>query len=164
MTENKQRGPNLLEIGQPLPAWQLETIMGDTVPSVEQFRGKPLLILIFNLGCPGCIGRAIPFANSNMVEHGEKIQVIGIHTNFEGVDFDKAHFEKAKEELYIRFPFYRDVNYNNTFLKYGAGGTPHWVIADKDGLTAYSIFGSEPNNALLRIGYVINGLLEKNNN
>ena len=76
---------------------------------------------------------------------------MGIHTNFEGIDFPTDRFKQAREEFYIRFPFFRDKNYDTTFLNYGAGGTPHWILVDKEGDVAYSIFGSDPNNALLRL-------------
>lgn len=146
---------SLIEIGQPLPDWSLETIFDDIVPTPESFKGKPLLILFFSLGCPGCLGRAIPYANRIVYENNDTINVIGIHTNFEGVDFKKEKFEKAKEEFFIRFPFYKDFNYDTTFLNYGAGGTPHWILVDKEGSVSYSIFGSDPNNALLRLDYMI---------
>lgn len=150
---------NKVQLGEPLPDWHLERIFGDAIPAKEDFLGKPLLILIFSLGCPGCVGRAIPFANRIVYEKGEKINVLGIHTNFEGVDFSVEKFQKFKDELYIRFPFYKDFKFNTTFLEYGAGGTPHWLVVDKNSLVVYSIFGSDPNNALLRLGYVIDELL-----
>ncbi len=148
-----------MEIGSPLPNWYLEPVFGEKIPAKEDFEGKPLLILIFSLGCPGCLGRAIPFANRVVYENGEKIQVLGIHTNFEGVDFKQKTFRKAKEELYIRFPFYKDANFNTTFLQYQAAGTPHWVLVNRDGNIEYSIFGSEVNNALLRLDLKIKELI-----
>jgi hypothetical protein len=154
-------GLNQINIGNPLPDWKLESIFGDAVPDKQDFIGKPLLILLFSLGCPGCVGRAIPFANRTVYEHGEKVKVLGIHTNFEGVDFTTALFQKNKEELFIRFPFYKDFKYNTTFLEYGAGGTPHWILTDEEGIVVYSIFGSDPNNALLRLDYAIGELTEK---
>jgi len=150
---------SLIKIGEPLPEWSIENIFDEKIPSVKDFTGKPLLILIFSLGCPGCLGRAIPFANRLVVENGNQLNVIGIHTNFEGVDFPKEKFEKAKEEFYIRFPLFKDKNFDTTFLNYGAGGTPHWVLADKMGNVVYSIFGSDPNKALLRLDLKMNEIL-----
>ena len=152
---------SLLEIGEPLPDWYLDKIFEDDIPTLENYLGKPLLILIFSLGCPGCLGRAIPYANRVVYENGDKIDVLGIHTNFEAVDFSKEKFLKAREEFHIRFPFYADHNYDTTFLNYGAGGTPHWILVNREGEVVYSIFGSEPNNALLRLEYSINELLIK---
>lgn len=151
---------SLIEIGKPIPNWHIEQIFDEAVPHVQDYKGKPLLILIFSFGCPGCLGRAVPFANNVVFENGDKINVVGIHTNFEGVDFNRNRFQKKKEELYIRFPFFKDKNYDTTFLKYGAGGTPHWVLVDKYGIVLYSIFGSDPNNALLRLTYKINESLD----
>ena len=159
--ENNRLALSQLEIGSPLPEWRLEKIFDEEVPELETFIGKPLLILFFSLGCPGCLGRAIPYANRIVYENGKSINVIGIHTNFEGIDFAKEKFTAAKEEFYFRFPFFKDYNYDTTFLNYGAGGTPHWVLIDKNGLVVYSIFGSAPNNALLRLDYMINEILQK---
>ena len=140
-----------LTLNEPLPQWSLEPLLDGDPPTPDDFRGKPLLILIFSLGCPGCLGRAIPFTNRMVYEHGDKINVLGIHTNFEGVDFSLEEFQEAKEKFYIRFPFYRDRNYMTTYLRFRAGGTPHWILVDDAGKVIYSIFGSDPNNALLRL-------------
>ncbi|HRO08147.1 MAG TPA: redoxin domain-containing protein [Saprospiraceae bacterium] len=143
----------------PLPEWQLESIFGDDVPTVASLSDKPLLIMFFNLGCPGCLGRAVPYANRIVYEQGDVIRVIGIHSGYSSRKFDLTKFQKAKEEFYIRFLFYSDVNYDTTFLRYGAGGTPHWILVDKEGIVRYSIFGSDPNNALLRLEYVMREIL-----
>jgi len=148
---NNRLDLSLVSLGDPLPEWSLEKIFEGTVPQKDDFLGQPLLILFFSLGCPGCLGRAIPYANRVVHEKGDRMKVIGIHTNFEGVDFKKERFEEAKEEFYIRFPFFKDKNYDTSFLDYGAGGTPHWILVDAKGKVVYSIFGSDPNNALLRL-------------
>ncbi|CAM1373030.1 TlpA family protein disulfide reductase [Tenacibaculum xiamenense] len=150
---------NDLQIGKLLPDWELTSIFQGNIPSLEELKGKPVLILFFNLGCPGCKGRALPYANRVVVENGEHIQVIGIHSRFEGPQYELKDFENAKEEFYIRFPFYKDLNDTNTFRKYQAGGTPHWLLTDKEGNLVYSIFGSDPNNALYRLDLKINELL-----
>ncbi len=159
--ENNRLQLSQVELGKPLPDWSLESIFHKKdPPMVSDYNGKPFLVLFFSLGCPGCLGRAIPYANRVVYENGDNINVIGIHTNFEGIDFKLDKFENAKKEFYIRFPFYKDKNYDTTFLNYGAGGTPHWILVDKDGNVEYSIFGSDPNNALLRLDLKINELLE----
>ena len=106
-----------LALNQHLPNWSLEALLDGEPPEPESFLGKPLLILIFSLGCPGCVGRAIPFANRMVYEYGDQLPVLGIHSNFEGVDFTKEEFQQAKEKYYIRFPFYRDQNFIRTFSR-----------------------------------------------
>lgn len=139
--------------------WQIETIDNTKVNSIYSYSGKPLVILFFNLGCPGCKGRAIPFANWLNIEYKNKINVVGIHTNFEGVDFTNQQLIDCKSEFNINFEYFRDYNYNTTFLDFEAGGTPHWIITDESLNIAYTIFGSDPNNALLRIDFKIQELL-----
>ena len=142
---------SLLSVGAQLPDWSLEKIFEEEPSQKEAFIGKPLLILFFSLGCPGCLGRAIPYANRIVHEMGDQMQVLGIHTNFESLNIPREKFAKAREDFAIRFPFFKDKNYDTTFLNYGAGGTPHWILVDKNNTVVYSIFGSDPNNALLRL-------------
>ena len=146
-----------MEIGQNVPDWKLDSIFGDTVPNIASFQGKPLLLLFFSLGCPGCKGRAIPYANKLIVENAN-VSIIGIHSNFQGGEYSILDFENAKEDFYIRFPFYKDSNDTDTFKLFGAGGAPHWILIDKDGKLNYSIFGSDLNNALLRLDLKIQEL------
>ncbi|MEM9142379.1 MAG: TlpA disulfide reductase family protein [Bacteroidota bacterium] len=148
-----------MELNQPLPNWDLLPIFGESVPDPDEFKGKPLLLLFFNLGCPGCKGRALPYANRMVYENGEMLHVIGIHTRFEGPVYSVNDFKRAKADYYIRFPFFKDANGAQTFRAYHSGGTPHWVLVDKAGLVLYSIFGSDPNNALLRLDLKIKELL-----
>ena len=137
----------------------LETIFGDKTPTLGNFKGKPLLVLFFYLGCPGCKGRAIPFANK-LVYENTPVNVIGIHSRFEGKEYSNEELQAAKDEFYIRFPYYGDKNSNDTFKVFEAGGTPHWLLLNKEGEIVQSIFGSDPNNALLRIDLKIKELLD----
>ena len=107
-----------LRIGDIIPDWSIELISDEILPKIDNFLGKPLLILFFSLGCPGCMGRAVPYANRVVYENGAKINVVGIHTNFEGIEVSLEKFKSAKEEHYFRFPFYKDYNYDTTFLAY----------------------------------------------
>ena len=137
----------------------LESIFEENAPTLEQLKGKPLLVLFFYLGCPGCKGRAIPFTNK-LVYENTPINVIGIHSRFEGKEYSNEELQAAKDEFYIRFPYYSDKNSNDTFKVFEAGGTPHWLLFNKEGEIIQSIFGSDPNNALLRIDLKIKELLD----
>ncbi|MCB0687098.1 MAG: hypothetical protein KDC53_11250 [Saprospiraceae bacterium] len=161
MPENNRLNLNQVELGRPLPPWSLDPIFDDPVPSVDYFLGKPLLVLIFSFVCPGCIGRAIPFANRMVYENGESLQVLGIHSNFSGHDLKDELLINGKKNYYIRFPYFKDKNFDTTFINYGAGGTPHWLLVDAMGNVCYSIFGSDPNNALLRLDLRIAEMLQE---
>ena len=135
--------------------WHLESVGSGKVPHPSDFRGKPLLILFFYLGCAGCTGRAIPFANRMVYEHGERISVLGIHSNFEGPEYSDDDITGKLRSLHARFPFFRDSGLATTFYDYQAAGTPHWILVNKEGKVIRSIFGSDPDRALLRLDYAI---------
>jgi peroxiredoxin len=149
----------MIELGQLLPDWRLDPIQeGSSPPSLDDLLGRPLLILFFNMTCPGCKGRAMPFANRMVLEHPE-LQVVGIHSNFNGGEATDLELQQAIVDFHLRFPVFRDHDLNFSFFVMQAGGTPHWVIADAKGIAQYSIFGSDPNNALLRLDLKLAELL-----
>lgn len=155
----RKEAAHQLEIGQPLPPWSVKPLADEAVPQLADFRGKPLLMLFYYLGCPGCKGRAIPYAN-RLVYEQKGVQVLGIHTRFNGKAYSDAEIMAANEELYVRFPVVRDQEEAQTFYRYQAGGTPHWVLVDAEGKLVYSLFGSDPNNALLRLDLKLAELLQ----
>lgn len=136
--------------------WHLENLRNEKVPLYTDFKGKPLLILFFYLGCPGCTARAIPFANRMAYEHQDKINVLGIYSNFEGPEYSDEDIINTLNSLHVRFPFFKDSGVATTFQNYQAAGTPHWILVNKDSIVIQSIFGSDPNRALLRLDYAIN--------
>ena len=135
--------------------WHLESFRNEEVPRYTDFIGKPLVILFFYLGCPGCTGRAIPFANKMVYEHRDKINVLGIHSNVEGPEYSNDDIIRSLNSLHVKFPFFKDSGFATTFHDYQAAGTPHWILVNKDGKVIRSIFGSDPNRALLRLDYAI---------
>lgn len=136
--------------------WHLEKLTDEKIPHYSEFKGRPLLILFFYIGCPGCTARAIPFANRMVYEHKSKINVLGIHSNFEGPEFSNEDIINTLNSLYVRFSVFKDLGLATTFHNYQAAGTPHWILVDKDSKVIQSIFGSDPNRALLRLDYAIN--------
>lgn len=149
----------MLNAASNLEPWYLETVSGTVVPKIEDYLGTPLLILFFNLHCPGCVARAIPFANRMTLENEGKLNVIGIHSTFEGPELSDKDIVVKMEELYARFPFYRDAGLAATFYSYQAAGTPHWILADTTGRIVQNIFGSDPNRALLRLDLSLKELM-----
>ena len=89
------------------------------------------------------------------------MNVLGIHSNFEGPEYTNDEIIENLKSLHVRFPVFRDAGMATTFHDYQAGGTPHWVLVDKNGKVVRSIFGSDPNRALLWLDYAIIEELEK---
>ena len=88
-------------------------------------------------------------------EYQDKINVLGIHSNVEGPEYSDADIIETLKSLYARFPFFKDAGFATTFHDYQAAGTPHWILVNKDGIVIRSIFGSDPNRALLRLDYAM---------
>ena len=152
-----------LEIGRMLPPWYLAPIGPDPSPAVPEpadFGGRPLLVLFFSLRCLGCTARAVPFANRVVVERGDEVQVVGILTDDEEQRPDEEARE-AFERLHVRFPVFRDTGLAATAHAYEAAGTPHWVLAGPSGTAEASLFGSEPDRSLLRLGYYLDELASR---
>ncbi len=144
-------GNKALEIGETLPDWQVQTADGQQVTR-EQFFGQPLLILFYHLGCLGCIGRALPFARKLAVAYPD-LQIVGIHTRFEGLQYNTEDVLAQAESTQLPFPIFFDKGHR-TYDMYGAEGTPHWILLDANGQLFRSIFGSMAN-ARQRLDYAL---------
>jgi len=118
----------------------VQALGDEKAPGVEDFRGRPLLLLFFNIGCPGCTGRAIPFS-LQLREQFPDLQIVGIHARFEGPAYSPSQVRAVIEYLKVPYPVLLDEGHE-TFSRYAAGGTPHWVLLDADGHIVRSIFGS----------------------
>jgi len=140
-----------LEIGEPLPDWLVQTPDGQEV-ALEQFFGRPLLLLFYHLGCLGCIGRALPFAKK-LAEVYPDLQIVGIHTSPGSLKYNTEEVLAQAGETNLPFPIFFDEGHR-TYDLYGAEGTPHWVLLDANGKLFRSIFGSMAN-ARQRLDYAL---------
>ncbi|MFK7924277.1 MAG: TlpA family protein disulfide reductase [Bacteroidia bacterium] len=139
------------------PEWGLKGINSDLAPSLSSFRGKAVMMLFWNIACPNCKSRALPFAKQLAKAYPE-IEVIGIHTRFEGPEYSPAQVDEIRQLLKIDFPMYIDEG-KETWQAFAAEGTPHWVLIDAEGNIHRSVFGSMPG-ALQRLDFVLREMLE----
>lgn len=136
------------------PNWEIKSLDNKPTPSIYSFQGRPLLILFFNLGCIGCRGRAIPYS-IRFAELYPNLQVVGIHTNFEGVHYLPGQIASFIDKANVPYPVFQDDG-KKTYQLFQAEGTPHWILLNREGLKLKSIFGSM-GNAIHRLDY---GLME----
>ena len=61
---------------------------GVAVNLISKYKGKPLVLIIYNNDCLGCTGRAIPLAY-DFQQMYDSIQVIGIHADFKNREATK---------------------------------------------------------------------------
>ncbi len=70
--------------------------------------GQALLLLFFNVGCPGCMGRALPFSLA-LARRYPGLRIIGLHTSFEkGSDDAPARIQAVVEYFKLPYPVYQD--------------------------------------------------------
>ena len=120
--------------------------------------GQALLLLFFNVGCPGCMGRALPFSLELAAQY-PALQIVGIHTSFEaGSKYATAQIQAIVAYFKLPFPAFLDDG-DATFLRYKAGGTPHGVLIGAEGIIRKSIFGSM-DGARQRLDYALEELFQ----
>lgn len=139
-----------------LPVWHASDLQGRPAPALAGFGGRPLLLLIYSIGCPGCKARALPFARDMALAY-PGLQVLGLHTRLEGPVYSSPQIKGLSQVYRLPFPVYVDEGHRS-YDALAAEGTPHWILADAEGKVVRSIFGSMPN-ALQRLDLAVRELL-----
>ena len=124
---------------------------------------RPGLVMFFNLECPGCVSRGVPFLKRLAKTYEGKLTVVMIHTSFGHKFYTRdevvptlTHF--AKSFAKIPFPLALDLD-AQLAEAWQVLGTPHWLIFAGGGELLRSIFGSQ-DNAQTRLEYTLAELLE----
>lgn len=130
---------------------------GIAVDLITKYKGKPLLLILYNNDCLGCTGRAIPLAYDFQQMH-DSIQVIGIHCNFNNREATKESIKNIFTSGENPFPIYIDKNHE-VFDQFNSDGTPQWLLISSKGELFRSIFGSQ-EGAQNRLSYAIEALIE----
>lgn len=141
------------------PVWAIsETISGDKAPEISAFDGKPLLLLFFNLSCAGCTGRALPYTKE-LAHRYPDLQIAAIHSSFSpGSTFTAKEIKAVFDYFGLSYPVYMDEG-EETFMRYEAEGTPHWIFFDDEGRINRSIFGSM-EGAIQRLEYLLTEIFQ----
>ena len=129
---------------------------GESVNLMSAYKNKVLLLIMYNNGCLGCTGRAIPLAYQFMQDY-PSIQVIGIHSDFVNREGSKASIKAIFTSGENPFPIFIDKNHK-VYDQYNAEGTPQWLLISDKGELFRSVFGSQ-ENAQNRLFYAIESLV-----
>lgn len=130
---------------------------GRKLDLLTTYKHKALVLIIYNNGCLGCTGRAIPLAYDFQQQH-PSIQVIGIHSNFGGTKTTKEAIKSIFTSGEVPFPIYMDENHQ-VFDLFESAGTPQWILITPKGELFRSIFGSQ-DGAQNRLFYAIEELVK----
>lgn len=124
--------------------------------SLQNLRGKVVLIEAFQMLCPGCVSNALPQAmRVRQLFSQEDVAVIGLHTVFEHhtAQGTTAALEAFLHEYRITFPVGIDAPSDQgplpkTMTAYQMRGTPTSILIDRNGFVRKHKFGAEQDMVL----------------
>lgn len=148
------------------PALQTsEWLNTDKALTLQSLRGKIVVLLTFQMLCPGCVSHGLPQAMAIHRQFGDEVQVIGLHTVFEHHEVMTADALRAfVSEYRIPFPIAIDQasgtgTVPKTMAEYRLQGTPSMVIIDREGCIRLHHFGRLED---MQVGSIIGALLAEN--
>jgi peroxiredoxin len=128
---------------------------GNQIDLINEYRGKPILAVIYNNQCLGCTGRAIPLAYQLQKEN-VGVQVVGIHSNFTNTKVTENDIKSIFTIDELPFPIFLDEGHL-VYDQFDSEGTPQWLLITKDAILSRSIFGSQ-EGAQNRLFYALEQL------
>jgi len=127
----------------------------DDPPDLVSLHGKVVLIVAFQLLCPGCVSQGLPQANRIHQTFGSgDLRVLGLHSVFEHHDAQGPLTLAAfLHENRIRFPVAVDAPADRgpiprTMQVYQLQGTPSLILVGRDGTLRNVQFGHAPDLVL----------------
>ena len=123
-----------------------ETLDGDPL-AVQDFRGKPVVVVVWWSGCPPCRKEA-PWVVGAAEELGDDVQFVGINIR----DTGTAQAQAYERTFGIDFPSFSSPGGEALLAFPGVLGPrtiPAFVVLDADGRVAASILGSLPSQQTL---------------
>lgn len=132
---------------RPAPPWSVETWLNTPQPlSLENLRGRIILLGSFQMLCPGCVQAGLPqLARAAALFPPDQVAVVGLHTVFE---HHEAQGEGALRafihEYRLRFPIGIDrpgKPLPETMTAYDLQGTPSLILIDRQGMLRAKRFG-----------------------
>ncbi len=149
-----------------VPYW-LDERGRETAPiQVTDFDGKVRVIFTFQSWCPGCHSTGFPTLQK-LVKHFEgqdEVVFLSIQTAFEGERTNnKSKLKKLQKKYKLNIPFGQDQSSVNTandpsvLYLYRTGGTPWFIVIDKEGKVVYNDFQIHSRRAI----DLVEGLLKE---
>ncbi len=122
----------------------------DRALTLETLRDRVVVLVAFQMLCPGCVARTIPLAQRmDQAFDRNELAIIGLHTVFEHHDvMTPQALEVFLSEYRVSFPVGIDTPDPNggsipmTMRAYGMQGTPTLVMIDSEGHHRAQHFGS----------------------
>ena len=136
----------------------------DQPQSLVEHHGKVVVVVAFQMLCPGCVSHSLPQAQQvDDMFPDDKVSVLGLHSVFEHHDaMTPTSLEAFLHEYRITFPVGVDAASKSGLPKtmefYGMRGTPTLLLIAPDGTLAEHHFGRIPD---MRLGAEITALIDR---
>lgn len=148
----------------PAPEWSVSQWFNAPSPiTLEQLRGKVVVLHAFQMLCPGCVSHGIPQAQKlHDYFSTDDVAVIGMHTVFEHHEaMTPTSLEAFLYEYRIKFPVGVDTASDGggtpvTMSRYQMRGTPTLILIDRDGMLRANYFGRPED---LQVGAEVSALI-----
>ena len=135
------------------PEWVISEWINGPGVTLDELRGKVVVIEFFQLWCPGCNKFSIPLMQkwSNTFRDeikSSKLELVSIHTVFEGFDYQTPERlrsfvkEKGIKHLVGIDTHKEGKRIPETMKRYQTRGTPEMAVVDKKGFIRFRDFGS----------------------
>jgi hypothetical protein len=156
-----------MSISIPAPEWQVLQWLNTPEPlSLAALRGRVVLVIAFQMLCPGCVSLGLPQAlRARKAFVGSGLAVIGLHTVFEHHEAQgsRAALAAFLHEYRIGFPVGIDApsahgGLPQTMQAYNMQGTPTTLLIDRAGRLRLHHFGHIED---MELGATIGRLLEQ---
>lgn len=142
--------------------WPTDFVWGEPVPAPGGGDRRPGVVMVFNLECPACISRGIPFLKRLEMDFRGRIWTMLVHTSYGHRDLGRdevvptlRHFA----ESFARLPMPVALDVDGSLARaWGVEGTPHWFVFDAAGVLQRSVYGSQ-DNARTRLEYLVEELV-----
>jgi len=147
------------------PDWEVSQWFNtQSLLSLEQLRGRTVLLHAFQMLCPGCVSHGIPQAERIHRDYaGHGVVVVGLHTVFEHhAAMSPVALEAFLHEYRVTHPVGVDMAGREgdpvpqSMRRYGLQGTPSLMLIDQTGRLRFHEFGRVDD---LRLGMLLGRLL-----
>ncbi|WP_324828790.1 peroxiredoxin family protein [Qipengyuania zhejiangensis] len=140
---------------EPAQPWTTTRWFNSEPLTLEDLRGRVIVLGTFQMLCPGCVANGLPQLQRIVQTFNRRdVAVIGLHTVFEHhAAMTPTSLEAFLLEYRIGFPVGVDSHEDSsgtpiTMTRYGLRGTPSLVLIDRAGLIRFRGFGHEPDLAV----------------
>ena len=131
------------------PEWVISEWINSNGFTLKDLRGKVVIIVFFQLWCPGCNKFSGPLMEKWRQKYSNRqdLQLVGIHTVFEGHSQQTPkRLRQYVKEKNITYPvgiddYVSSQRMPETMIRYHTRGTPEIVIIDKSGKISFQHFG-----------------------